>query len=109
MPGGRSPAGGSDDEGGFRIRSVSFACATIRSGRVAAAKIACDGAFPGWVRCTPVTPGFDVEILPERTYQQGEIIVGLRIHRRIGAPRRLCLIRFDVGNASAKASITVLH
>jgi len=89
--------------------SVSFESSTIRSDHVAVATIDCVGATPDEVSCHPVTPGFEVQLLDERGIADGRIIVGLRIHRRIGAMRRLCLIRFAVRGASAVASITVLH
>lgn len=91
------------------ILSVSFESSTIRSDHVAVAKIDCVGAVPEDVICHAVTPGFEIQVLDERAVQDGLIIMGLRIHRRIGAIRRLCLIRFSVGGASAIASITVLH
>lgn len=98
-----------DDPPRPEILSVSFESSTIRSDHVAVAKINCIGATPDEVSCHPVTPGFEVQLLEERGIVDGRIIVGLRIHRRIGAMRRLCLIRFAVGGASAVASITVLH
>jgi len=94
---------------GPSVLSVSFETSTIRSDRVAVARIDCPGASPDQVRCSPVTPGFEIELLDERAMQDGQILVGLRIHRRIGSVRRLCLVRFSIGRASATASITVVH
>ena len=98
-----------DDADAPRSLSVSFAVSTIRSDRVAVAKIDCPGALPHEVAAFAVTPGFEVDLLEERAVSDGLIIVGVRIHRRIGAIRRLCLVRFSVGRLSATASITVLH
>ncbi len=98
-----------DDPETPQILSVSFESSTIRSDHVAVAKVDCTGALPEDVTCHPVTPGFEIQLLEERAVQDGLIIVGLRIHRRIGAIRRLCLVRFAVRGASAIASITVLH
>ena len=100
---------GDDPPGRPEILSVSFESSTIRSDHVAVATIDCVGAHPDDVTCHAVTPGFEIQLLEERGMQDGHIIVGLRIHRRIGAMRRLCLIRFAVRGASAVASITVLH
>jgi len=90
------------------IRAVSFSTATIRSGRVAVAKIDCSGIRPRDVCCEPARPGFTVELLPNRIRQGRFIILAVRIHRQLGTPRALCLLRFSGGSASALASLTVL-
>jgi hypothetical protein len=90
------------------IRAVSFSTATIRSGRVAVAKIDCSGIRPQDVCCEAARPGFTVETLPNRTRQGRFIILAVRIHRQLGTPRALCLVRFSAGSASASASLTVL-
>jgi len=90
------------------IRAVSFTTATIRTGRVAVAKIDCTGVRPQDVRCEPSRPGFTVEVLPRRARQGRVVLIAIRIHRQLGTPRGLCLLRFTAGTASAQASITVL-
>lgn len=108
-PSGFRHGGGPEDDPETPSLSVSFEASTIRSDRVAVATIDCAGAHAEDVHCHPVTPGFEIQLLDERVVQDGLIIVGLRIHRRIGAIRRLCLVRFSVRGVSAVASITVLH
>ena len=90
------------------IRGVSFSTATIRTGRVAVAKIDCTGIRPQDVRCEVARPGFTVEVLPDRTKQGRFVILAIRIHRQLGTPRSLCLLRFSAGQASALASLTVI-
>ena len=90
------------------IRGVSFSTATIRSGRVAVAKIDCSGIRPQDVRCEATQSGFVAEVLPNRTRQGRFVILAVRIHRQLGTPRGLCLLRFSAGTASALASLTVL-
>jgi hypothetical protein len=90
------------------IRGVSFATATLRSGRVAVAKIDCTGIRPQDVRCEATSPGFTLEVLPNRARQGRFVLLAIRIHRELGTPRSLCLVRFGAGSASARASITVL-
>lgn len=89
--------------------SVSFEASTIRSDDVAVARVDCMGIRPDEVHCYAATPGFEIHVLEERALVEDRIILGLRIHRRIGAIRRLCLVRFAVRGMSATASITVLH
>jgi hypothetical protein len=90
------------------IRAVSFSTATIRSGRVVVAKIDCSGIRPQDVRCESTRPGFVVEVLPNRTRQGRFVILAVRIHRELGTPRSLCLLRFSAGSSGAMASLTVL-
>jgi hypothetical protein len=90
------------------IRAVSFSTATIRSGRVAVAKVDCTGIRPHDVRCEAAQPGFVVEVLPRRARQGRFVIIAVRIHRQLGTPRSLCLVRFHAGSATALASLTVL-
>jgi hypothetical protein len=89
------------------IEAVSFQGATIRSGGVAVARLRGRNVDPSAVTCTAANSGFVVDILPQRTEQGDELVLGIRIFRRIGTPRGLCLIRFCVGPATAVASITV--
>ncbi|MCH9687896.1 MAG: hypothetical protein K0V04_41080 [Deltaproteobacteria bacterium] len=72
------------------------------------AKIDCSGLAPEQVLCESTSPGFTVEVLPTRTRQGRFVILGIRIHRSLGTPRSLCLIRFYSGSQSARASLTVL-
>lgn len=90
------------------IRAVSFSTATIRSGRVAVAKIDCTGVRPQDLRCESERAGFVVEVLPDRARQGRFLIVAIRIHRQLGTPRSLCLLRFTAGSTSSLASLTVL-
>lgn len=90
------------------IHAVSFATATIRTGRVAAARIECSGILPEDIRCEATRPGFLVEILPPRMQQGRCVILAIRVHRRPGTPRGLCLVRFSAGATCALASLTVL-
>lgn len=90
------------------IRAVSFSTATIRTGRVAVAKIDCTGIRPRDVRVEATRPGFSVEVLPTRARHGRFIILAVRVHRQLGTPRGLCLLRFSAGSASASASLTVL-
>lgn len=93
----------------LQIRSVSFASSTVRSDRVVAATLDCVGGQRRAVSAEPLTPGFEIELLPQRAREDGRIVLAVRIHRRLGTVRRLCLVRFCVGDAAATASITVLH
>ncbi len=90
------------------IRSVSFSAATIRTGRVTVAKIDCSGIKPREIRCEAASPGFELELLPHRTRQGRFVIMGIRIHRSLGTPRTLCLVRFSAAGLSTSASVTVL-
>jgi hypothetical protein len=90
------------------IRSVAFARSTLRTGRTVAARVHCDARDPTGLRCEAVTPGFIVELMPERARHDDHLLVGLRIHRRLGIVRQLCLVKFSIGEATATASITVL-
>lgn len=90
------------------MRAVSFSTATIRSGRVAVAKIDCSGILPRDIHCESTRPGFVVEVLPDRTRQGRFVILAIRIHRQLGTPRSLCLLRFSAGPTNALASLTVL-
>jgi hypothetical protein len=89
------------------IESVAFQGSTIRSGGVAVARLRGRDLDPHTVRCDGANAGFVVDLLPERTEQRDELVLGLRIFRRMGTPRGLCLIRFSCGPATAGASITV--
>lgn len=91
------------------IHAVSFPTATIRSGRVAVAKIRCTGIPPEEIRCAPVRPGFTVEVLPDRAREGRYIVLGIRITRMPDAQRDLCLLRLSAGSVSSLASITVLR
>lgn len=90
------------------IRGVSFSTATIRTGRVAVAKVDCTGIRPYDVRCEAASSGFTVEMLPNRARQGRFILIAVRIHRHLGTPRGLCLLRFSAGSVSTQASLTVL-
>ena len=92
-----------------QIRSVSVASSIVRSDRVVAVTLGCLGGHRRAVKVESLTPGFEIDMLPERARQGEMIILGVRIHRRLGTVRRLCLVRFSLGGASAVASITVLH
>lgn len=91
-----------------QILSVAFATSTVRSDRVVAARLQCTGAQGERVTAEAATPGFTVDLLPQRSHDDGRILLAVRIHRRLGTVRRLCLVRFCVGHAAAVASISVL-
>lgn len=91
------------------IRAVSFSTATIRSGRVVVAKIDCTGIRPHDIRCESVSPGFSAEVLPNRARQGRFVILAIRIHRELGTPRGLCLLRFSAASTSSLGSLTVLR
>lgn len=90
------------------IRAVSFSTATIRTGRVAVAKVDCTGIRPRDVRVEATRPGFSVEVLPNPARHGRFVILAVRVHRHLGTPRGLCVLRFSAGSASASASLTVL-
>ncbi len=89
------------------IEAVSFQGSTIRSGGVAVARLRGRDLDAHGITCEGVNAGFVVDLLPERTEQGDELVLGIRIFRRMGTPRGLCLIRFGCGPAQAVASITV--
>lgn len=91
------------------LRSVAFSTATIRTGRVVVAKIDCTDISAEDLACVPTSAGYDVEVLPSTTRQGRHLVVGLRIHRRLGTPHSLCSIRFSAGDETALASVTVLN
>lgn len=88
---------------------MSFPTATIRSGRVAVAKVDCAGILPEELSCEAVRPGFTVDVLPTRVREGRHVLLSLRIHRSRDATRSLCLVRLTAGSASSLASITVLN
>lgn len=91
-----------------QINAVAFSTSTIKSGRVAVAKIDCSGIRPEDIRCESTSHGFEIEVLPARARHGRFVVLAIRIHRRLGAPRSLCLVRFTAGAHSAAASVTVL-
>jgi hypothetical protein len=97
-----------DPNAATQILSAAFATSTVRSDRVVAACLRCTGAQRHRVTVEALTPGFAVDLLPERAHDDDRILLAIRVHRRLGTVRRLCLVRFSVGEAAAVASITVL-
>jgi hypothetical protein len=97
-----------DPNAATQILSVAFATSTVRSDRVVAACLRCTGAQRHRVTVEALTPGFAVDLLPERAHDDDRILLAIRVHRRLGTVRRLCLVRFSVGEAAAVATITVL-
>ncbi len=91
------------------ISAVQFQGSTVRSGNVIVARLRGTQLDPYAVQCIPESPGFALEVLPERTMQSGELLLGLRLYRRIGTARGLCRVRFSIGDVSVMTSITVLH
>ncbi len=61
------------------------------------------------VRCEAMSTGFILHVLPQQTVQaEGEqLVLAMRVFRRMGTPRGLCLVRVSVGDSSAVGSITV--
>lgn len=90
------------------IRAVSFVTSTIRTGRVAVAKIDCPGIRPEAICCESVRPDCVAEVLPDWSRQGRFVILAIRIHRELDTPSGLCLLRFSAGSASSLASLTVL-
>ena len=90
------------------LRAVKFSTATIRSGRVAAAKIDCSGIAPDEIVVEPTSHAFEIHVLPTRARQGRFVLLAIRIHRRLGAPRSLCVVRVRAADQSASASVTVL-
>ncbi len=91
------------------IETISFASDTVRSDHVVAVTLECTGGHRRAISVESMTAGFEVELLPERSQERGQIIVALRIHRRLGTIARLCVLRFTVGDATAIAPITVTY
>jgi hypothetical protein len=90
------------------IRAIAFASTTIRSDRVVAVTLSCTGGHRRAISVESETPGFDVELLPERSQRRGQVIVAIRVHRRLGTIRLRCRLRFCIGDACGVASITVV-
>ena len=61
------------------------------------------------IKCESMSSGFILDVLPQHAVQEkGEqIVLAMRIFRRMGTPRALCLVRVSIGGSSAVASITV--
>lgn len=91
------------------IESIAFASDTVRSDHVVAVTLECTGGHRRAITVESMTAGFEVELLPERSQERGQILVAIRIHRRLGTIARLCVLRFNVGDATAIASITVTY
>ncbi|MEM6293596.1 MAG: hypothetical protein AAGA54_20145 [Myxococcota bacterium] len=91
------------------IEGIAFAGATIRSGGVAVAKIRGRNLNAADVRCEAMSKGFILDVLPDYTVQSEgeELVLAMRVFRRIGTPRALCLVRVTIGSTSAVGSITV--
>ena len=91
------------------IESVAFGTATIRSGGMAVATLRGSNLHAADVRCEVMSTGFIVDVLPHHTVQaEGEqLVLAMRVFRRMGTPRGLCLVRVSVGTSSAVGSITV--
>lgn len=91
------------------IKSIAFAGATIRSGGVAVARIRGTCLDAGQVKCETLSHGYLLDVLPDHIVQRGgtELVVAMRVYRRLGTPKPLCLVRISVGSATSVASITV--
>lgn len=88
---------------------MAFSTATIRSGGMAVATLKGSNLHGADVRCEAMSNGFIVDMLPHHTVQaEGEqLVLAMRVFRRMGTPRGLCLVRVSVGTSSAVGSITV--
>lgn len=95
------------EEAPAKIESVVFKGSTIRSSAVAVATVTGQNLATHCVRCEPVTSGFIVDMLEERSQRGDQVILGIRVYRRPGTPSGLCLLRFAIGDSVAIASITV--
>ncbi len=91
------------------IEGLAFSTATIRSGGMAVAKLRGLHLHGADLKCESMSSGFIVDVLPQHTVQEkGEqLVLAMRIFRRMGTPRALCLVRVSIGGSSAVASITV--
>jgi hypothetical protein len=91
------------------IEGMAFSTATIRSGGMAVATLRGSDLQGADVRCEAMSSGFIVDVLPHHTVQaEGEqLVLAMRLFRRMGTPRALCLVRVTVGDSSAVGSITV--
>jgi hypothetical protein len=91
------------------IEGVAFSTATIRNGGMAVATLTGSNLQGADVHCEPLSGGFIVDVLPHHTVQaEGEqLVLAMRIFRRMGTPRALCLVRVSVGVSTAVGSITV--
>lgn len=105
----RTPRDEGTDGPAPSIDSVAFGAATIRSGGMAVATIRGANLERADVLCEALSSGFIVDVVPQHTVQaEGEqLVLAMRIFRRIGTPRGLCLVRVSMGDSSAVASITV--
>ncbi len=97
------------DDRNPRIEGIAFSAATIRSGAMAVAKIRGQRLYDGDVRCEAMSTGFILDVLPQHAVQsEGEqLVLAMRVFRRLGTPSGLCLVRVSVGESSAVGSITV--
>ena len=91
------------------IEGIAFSTSTIRSGSMAVAKVRGQHLHGVDVRCEAMSSGFILDLLPQQTVQsQGEqLVLAMRVFRRMGTPRGLCLVRVSVGDSSAVGSIAV--
>ncbi|MBV1856887.1 MAG: hypothetical protein KUG77_00650 [Nannocystaceae bacterium] len=91
------------------IEGLAFSTATIRSGGMAVAKIRGVNLQQADLKCESMSSGFIIDVLPQHSVQEeGEqLVLAMRIFRRMGTPRALCLVRVSMGGSSAVASITV--
>jgi|GEM_PF-2388457 len=91
------------------IDGIAFSTSTIRSGGMAVAKVRGSNLQGADVRCEAMSNGFIVDVLPHHAVQsEGEqLVLAMRVFRRMGTPRALCLVRVSVGDSSAVGSITV--
>ncbi|MCR9159450.1 MAG: hypothetical protein ACE37F_22905 [Nannocystaceae bacterium] len=106
----RRRSGGPSSAGGVpHIEGMAFSTATIRSGGMAVATLRGTNLHSADVRCEAMSTGFIVDVLPHHTVQaKGEqLVLAMRLFRRMGTPRALCLVRVSVGDSSTVGSITV--
>ncbi len=91
------------------IEGLAFGTATIRSGGMAVAKVRGLHLHRGELQCESMGSGFIIDVLPQHAVQQAgeQIVLAMRIFRRMGTPRGLCLVRVSIGGSSAVGSITV--
>ncbi len=91
------------------IEGIAFSTATIRSGGMAVATLTGSNLQGADVHCESLSSGFIIDVLPHHTVQAegGQLVLAMRVFRRMGTPRALCLVRVGVGVSSAVGSITV--
>lgn len=59
------------------------------------------------ILATPVSPGFDVTLSPERTRYRDGLILGLQVQRTEASAGNQCVVRFSCGTEYVHATVYV--